>query len=168
MKFSRRKYLHELKRSLRNQITYSNRKEFQHTRQRLCRSCWKAVWTFGPKNFDLHNHQIRTLSTSACRRPLSKSLTRYSTAHRWVQGSYEQRVAVDKKKLCQESMYELPTSIRKCYDRQLWPHWILWCLLVLIYGYVTKVVLSSLQITVQYVLEVYKLKLSRTFAKASE
>ena len=43
-------------------------------------------------------------------------------------------------KASQEGLQELPTLSRECYLRQSWPHWIIWRLWVLIYGYVAKVV----------------------------
>ena len=48
-KFLRRKFFHELKRSLSDQITSSNKTERRHLRQRLCRTGWTPTWVFGPK-----------------------------------------------------------------------------------------------------------------------
>ena len=53
---------------------------------------------------------------------------------RWVQNFCEPCMVVDKR-------LRLPPSIKACYCRQRWPHWIIWWFWVSIYGYVTKVIL---------------------------
>ena len=61
-----RKFFYGSKRSLKNQITSSNKTKHQTTRQRLCTIGWTPTLAFGPKTFGFYSHQIWTPLTSAC------------------------------------------------------------------------------------------------------
>ena len=63
-KLRRLKFLHGLGRSLRSQITSSNKTERRHTRGRLCRTGWTPAWAFGSNYWHPHTPDSNPLDFS--------------------------------------------------------------------------------------------------------
>ena len=139
--FLRQKFIHVPKRSLRNQITSSNRTERRHT----CQFC--AVLAG-------HQHELLAQKLSAptatwfefSRLQLAnayqeKSFVRYSTTTQMSSRLLWTGFSGNEERLGQEKVQNLSTSNRACYYRQRRPQWIIWCLWVLICRCITKLVL---------------------------
>ena len=90
-----------------------------------------------------------------------KTLQDTHQQRRWAPGFCKPCMVVDEERLRQERLQELPTSIRSCYCRRRWLHWIIWFLLGANISLCYKSILITPQIILLLVFEVYKTKRNR-------
>ena len=113
-----------------------------HGKDCVGNTCWTPTWDFGSKIITPRVTRFEPLRLEFADAQWEKHLQNTPQQNRWAQGFCKPLIAIDEEMLRQVDLdlQQLPTSIRACYCRQRWPHWIIWCLRVLTYRYVTKIV----------------------------